>query len=177
MLGHLKAEDFVNLIEGAELSAKHKAHIDSCARCRGTWESLRTVHAEITSLETDIPEPDWTRFRSSVRDELLSRSIQRESAVRRWTGWAIRPAIAWALSMLMVVGITTVTVLWKIDGRAPAPTPAGVEPAIPIEPAAEVIESGPEKSLFDDVVSLGEEQQEQLRQMLETGQKGAVYRK
>jgi hypothetical protein len=40
-----------------------------------------------------------------------------------------------------------------------------------------VIESGPEKSLFDDVVSLGEEEQEQLRQMLESGQKGAVYRK
>jgi hypothetical protein len=177
MLGHLKAEDFVNLIEGAELPATHKAHIDSCARCRGTWESMRTVHAEITSMETDIPEPDWTQFRSSVRDELLSRSIQRESTVRRWTGWAIRPAVAWALSMLMAIGITTVTVLWKIDGHVPAPTPAGVEPAIPIEPAAEVIESGPEKSLFDDVVSLGEEEQEQLRQMLESGQKGAVYRK
>jgi hypothetical protein len=177
MLGHLKAEDFVNLIEGAELPAPHKAHIDSCARCRGTWESMRTVHAEITSMETDIPEPDWTQFRSSVRDELLSRSIQRESTVRRWTGWAIRPAVAWALSMLMAIGITTVTVLWKIDGHAPAPTPVGVEPAIPIEPAAEVIESGPEKSLFDDVVSLGEEEQEQLRQMLESGQKGAVYRK
>ena len=177
MFGHLKAEDFVNLIEGAELPATHKAHIDSCARCRGTWESMRTVHAEITSMETDVPEPDWTQFRSSVRDELLSRSIQRESTVRRWTGWAIRPAVAWALSMLMAIGITTVTVLWKIDGHAPAPTPAGVEPAIPIEPAAEVIESGPEKSLFDDVVSLGEEEQEQLRQMLESGQKGAVYRK
>src|SRR5262249_8771755 len=175
MLGHLKAEDFVNLIEGAELPATHKTHIDSCARCRGTWESMRTVHAEITSMETDIPEPDWTQFRSSVRDELLSRSIQRESAVRRWTGWAIRPAVAWALSMLMAVGITTVTVLWKIE--APAPAAVGVEPAIPIEPAAEVIESGPEKSLFDDVVSLGEEEQEQLRQMLESVQKGAAYPK
>src|SRR5262245_10568847 len=128
-------------------------------------------------METDIPEPDWTQFRSSVRDELLSRSIQRESTVRRWTGWAIRPAAAWALSMLMAIGITTATVLWKIDGHAPAPTPVGVAPAIPIEHAAEVIESGPEKSLFDDVVSLGEEEQEQLRQMLESGQKGAVYRK
>jgi Zn-finger nucleic acid-binding protein len=177
MLGHLKAADFVNLIEGAELPAKHKAHIDGCPRCRGTWESMRTVHAEITSMDTDIPEPDWTQFRSSVRDELLSRSIQRESAVRRWTGWAIRPAVAWALSMLMAIGVTTVTVLWKIDGRAPAPTPAGVEPAIPIEPAAEVIESGPEKSLFDDVVSLGEEEQEQLRQMLESAQKGVSYPK
>ena len=177
MLGHLKAEDFINLIEGAELPAKHQGHIDGCARCRATWQSMRTVHAEITSMETDIPEPDWTQFRASIRDELLSRSIQRESTMRRWTGWAIRPAVAWALSMLMVVGITTVTVLWKIDSRAPTSIPAGIEPSIPIEPSAEMIESGPEKSLFDDVVSLGEEEQEQLRQMLESAPKGAVYRK
>jgi hypothetical protein len=177
MLGHLKAADFVNLIEGAELPAKHQAHINSCARCRATWESMRTVHAEITSMETDIPEPDWTQFRASIRDELLSRSIQRESTMRRWTGWAIRPAVAWALSMLMVVGITTVTVLWKTDSRALSSIPGGIEPSIPIEPPAEMIESGPEKSLFDEVVSLGDEEQEQLRQMLESAPKGAVYRK
>src|SRR4030095_15765437 len=122
MFGHLGAEDFINLMEGAELPAKHRSHIDACARCRSTWESMRSMHAEMASMETDIPEPDWEQFRSSVRDEMLSRSIQRESAVRRWTGWAIRPAVAWALSMLMAIGITTVTVLWTIDGRAPAPT-------------------------------------------------------
>jgi len=68
-------------------------------------------------------------------------------------------------------------VLWKIDSRAPTSIPVGIEPSIPIEPPAEMIESGPEKSLFDDVVSLGEEEQEQLRQMLESAPKGAVYRK
>jgi len=175
MLRHLKAAHFVNLIEGVELPAKHQTHIDGCSRCRATWESMRSVHAEITSMETDISEPDWTEFRSSVRDQLLSRSIQRESAVRRWTGWTIRPPVAWALSMLMAVGVTTV--LWKIEGRSPAPTPAGVESTIPVEPAAEVIEYGPEKSLFDDVLSLGDEEQEQLRQMLESAQKGASYTK
>src|SRR5690349_24114956 len=101
MFGHLRAEDFVNLVEGAELSANHRSHIDACPRCRSTWESMRSVHSEMTSIETDIPEPDWEQFRLSVRDELLSRSIQRESAVRRWTGWPIRPAAAWALSVVM----------------------------------------------------------------------------
>ena len=177
MLRHLKAEDFVNLIEGIELPVKHRDHIGSCARCRATWESIRTVHSEITSLETDVPEPDWTEFRLSVRDKLLSRSIQRESVVRRWTGWAIRPAVAWGLSMLMAVGITTVTVLWKMDRGTPAPTPAREETVVPIEPSDEVIESGPEKSLFDDVVSLGDDEQEQLRQMLESAQRGAAYYK
>ncbi len=167
MFSHLKSEDFINLMEGAELPAKHKNHIDTCVRCRATWESMRSVHAEMTSMETDIPEPDWGHFRSSVRDQLLSRSIQRQSAVRRWTGWAIRPAAPWALSLLMAVGVTTVTVLWRAQ-----PTSA---PAPPVEPSSEGIEVGPDKSLFDEIVALEEEQQEQFRQVLESGQSGTIH--
>src|SRR5262249_16925886 len=114
----------------------------------------------------------------SVRDELLSRSIQRESSMRRWTGWSVRPAVAWALSLLMAVGITTVTVLWKVDNRVPVPTaPAPIQSTPAIEPATEAVEAGPEKSLFDDVVSLGEEEQTQFRQLLESSRtKGEAYR-
>src|SRR5439155_27270780 len=113
----------------------------------------------------------WVQFRSSVRDELLSRSVQRQTAVRRWTGWSIRPAVAWALSLLMAVGITTAALFWntglsKVDVRGVDPRPPAA-----IEPVADTIEPGPEKSLFDDLVSLGDEQQEQLRRMLESAQK------
>jgi hypothetical protein len=164
MFGHLKAEDFVNLMEGAELSATQRKHIAGCSQCHATWEYMRSAHSEMSSMETDIPEPDWSSFRSSVRDELLSRSIQRQSTVRRWTGWAIRPATAWALSLLLAVGVTTVTVLW----RSTAPVPYAPPRPPVVEPAAEVIEAGPEKALFEDVMALGEEQQEQLRRMLES---------
>jgi hypothetical protein len=174
MFGHLKAEDFVNLVEDHDLPPKHRAHLDACAQCRTTWQSMRSTHAEISSMDTEIPEPDWVQFRSSVRDQLLSRSIQRQSAVRRWTGWAIRPATAWALSMLLVVGITTVTVLWKVEDRTPAPVPT-IETAVP-DPAAEAtIDIAPDRTLFDDLIQLGDEQQEQLRQMLESEQ-GPSYR-
>jgi hypothetical protein len=176
MFGHLKAEDFINAMEGSELSARDRDHLKTCARCRATWDSTRSVHAEMTSMETDIPEPDWTQFRSSVRDELLSRSIQRQTAVRRWTGWSMRPAVAWGLSLVMVMGITTVTVLWKVDNRTSAVPAVESQMTIPEPPAAEIIGTGPEKSLFDDVVSLGEEEQEQLRQMLESAQTGTPNR-
>jgi hypothetical protein len=173
MFRHLKAEDFVNLMEGAALSAGPRTHIQQCPQCRATCESMMNMQAEISSLETDIPEPEWEPFRSSVRNELLSRSIQRQSAVRRWTGWTIRPAIAWALSLLAVAGITTVTVLWNVD-RPAEPGPVVAESRA--EPPAELLEAGPEKALFDDVVLLGEDQQEQLRQMLESAQKGTTQR-
>jgi predicted anti-sigma-YlaC factor YlaD len=176
MLGHLKTEDFVNLMEGVELPEKFQAHIQSCGQCRATWESMHSVQSEFSSLETDIPEPDWVQFRSSVRDELLSRSIQRQSAVRRWTGWAMRPSVAWALSIVMAVGITTVTVLWNMDHGVKETTPVTTVESSASEPVAEAIDAFPERSLFDDVVSLGEEQQERFRQMLESAEKSPTYK-
>jgi len=169
---HLKAKDFVNLMEGIELPAKRRAHLDTCDECRSRWHALESVHAGVSSMDDDIPEPDWVQFRSNVRDRVLSRTIQRETAVRRWTGWAIRPAVAWALSLLLVVGLTTVTVMWH-TGKSSSPAPSFVSPAF--EPSAEAIEAVPEKALFDDLVQLGDEEQEQLRQILESSQKGSRY--
>ena len=179
MFGHLKGKDFVNLLEGIELPAKHRSHLDACARCRATWQSLESIHAEVStevsSMDDEIPEPDWMQFRSSVRDRLLSRSIQRETAVRRWTGWAIRPAMAWALSLLLVVGVTTVAVVWH-SGQTVTPSGSFSFETPVSEPAPETIEAGPETSLFDDLVQLGDDEQEQVRQMLESSVKGSRYR-
>src|SRR3989441_1224680 len=140
MFGHLKGRDFVNLMEGIELPAKRRSHLDECARCRATWQSLESIHAEVstevTSMDDEIPEPDWVQFRSSVRDRLLSRSIQRETAVRRWTGWAIRPAMAWALSLFLVVGVTTVTVIWNDSRTATSSNSLEMSTS---EPAAETL--------------------------------------
>ncbi len=174
MFGHLKPEDFVNLMEGVEPPAKHRAHLDTCVSCRATWKSVQSAHAEVTSMDTKIPEPDWVQFRSSIRDQMLSRSIQRETAVRRWTGWTIRPAAAWALSMFMAVGVTAVAFLWNTEHQIPAPA-VRLETPKP-EPLAEVTEAGPERTLFDDLVQLGDKEQEQLRQMLESAQKGPRQR-
>ena len=175
---HLRAKDFVNLMEGIELPAKRRAHLDACDECRSRWQALESVHAGVSSMDDDIPEPDWVQFRSNVRDRVLSRTIQRETAVRRWTGWAIRPAVAWALSLLLVVGLTTVAVMWNTVGvgfsrRAPAEAGAYNSPAS--EPSAEATEAVPEKTLFDDLVQLGDEEQEQLRQILVSSQKGSRY--
>jgi hypothetical protein len=170
-MGHLQAKDFVNLMEGIELPAKRRAHLDTCDDCRSRWHALESVHAGVSAMDDDIPEPDWVQFRSNVRDRVLSRTIQRETAVRRWTGWAIRPAVAWALSLLLVVGLTTVAVIWN-TGKSSPPS-SFVSPAS--EPAAEAIGAVPERGLFDDLVQLGDEEQEQLRQILESSQKGSRY--
>jgi hypothetical protein len=80
------------------------------------------------------------------------------------------------LSLLMAVGITAVTLVWRIENPSGQTAPSAVVESTSPEPTAESIEVGPERSLFDDVVSLGEEQQEQLRQMLESAQSGTYKR-
>ena len=173
MLGHLKSRDFVNLMEGGELPAKYRSHLDQCTQCRSAWTSLESMQAEFGSLDSEIPEPDWTQFRSAVRDRLLSRSIQRETVVRRWTGWAIRPAMAWALSLLLIAGVTTVTIMWH-TGKTAGPSRSTEAPTF--EAAPELMEIGSERALFDDLVQLGDVEQEKLQQILDSSQKGSRYR-
>jgi len=168
MFGHLKAEDFLNLMEGAETPAMHRAHIDSCLSCRGTWESLKLAHAEVASMDAGISEPDWAQFRSSVRDQLLSRSIQRNSTMRRWTGWAIHPAIAWALSLVLAVGIPTGALLWHLQNDRTAARATDVSQPLP---ANEFLDGGTGKAVFDELIQLSDSEQEQLQTMIDSAQK------
>jgi hypothetical protein len=174
MFGHLKSEDFVNLMEGSEVPAQWRRHLDSCHRCRSTWESLSAVHAEITSVDEDIPEPDWAGFRSSVRDELFARSVQREASMRRWPGWVIRPSTVWALSLMLAVGIPTGAFFWHLQ-KDHITESIGLEtPKVAVP--AELIEAGTDKTVFDDLMQLTESEQEQLHHLLQSAQKGSPHR-
>jgi hypothetical protein len=170
MLGHLKPQDFLNWIEGGETPTVHSTHLEACARCRETLESLRLLHTEVASLDTELPEPDWSQFRASVRDELLSRSIQRQSSVWPWARWTFRPALAWALSMLLAVGIPTGAFLWHLQNDNIAATHR--ETTSQTTPAADLIEAGTEKTVFDDLMDLSDSEQAELQQMLLAAQKG-----
>jgi hypothetical protein len=172
MFGHLKSEDFVNLMETSQVPAQWRRHLDSCHRCRTTWEALSAVHAEITSVDEDIPEPDWAAFRCSVRDRLFVRSVQREASMRRWAG-VMRPSAVWTLSLMLAVGIPTGAFLWHLQKDHNTEF-IGFETPKPASPA-ELIEAGTDKTVFDDLMQLTESEQEQLQHLLESAQKGSPH--
>lgn len=176
MFGHLKSEEFVDLIEGAELEPDRRAHMNSCSRCSAEWKSLEPVHAEFSALGNDVPKADWEQFRHSVRNELLSRSVQRASALQRWTGWPIRPAMAWGLSLVVAVAVTSGGFLWHLQ-RAQAPAAsAGAVASAPVEvnPEDATLAVWSQTDLFDELVNLEEPEQEELRRMLTVAQRGSV---
>lgn len=164
MFQHLKTEEFLNLAEGMELTALRRSHLKACPRCNAVWTSLQSVHAEFSSLEEDIVEPDWEDFRTSVRDRLLSRSVQRASVVQRWAGWAGRPAVAWALSLLIAIAGTTGVLLWKMT-QQPAPLAVTEEPVNDFELEKAV---WTQTAVFDELSQLRDADVESLRQMLQS---------
>ena len=125
---------------------------------RKSEEFLNRIRAEMAAMDDDIPEPDWTEFRASVRDKLLSRSMQRTSEVRRWK-------LAWALSLMAFVGVST-GVIWNLK-----PGNQGSDPLLQNSvPQMLEVSEWPQTGLFDDLVQLGDNEEAQLRQMLEAEQ-------
>jgi hypothetical protein len=180
MFGHLKAEDFTNLIEGSELPSQRQSHLKSCARCTDAFVSAQRLHAEMTKSvidDQDIPEPDWFQFRSDVRTAMLSRAAQRQPRLSSWRGWLLQPAMTWGLAVAFTAGLTAGLVILNQQG---AKIPATIAPTIDIAnldasstDIAEdaVIDLGmttwSQTSVFDELSQLNDEQSEKLQRILE----------
>ena len=128
---------------------------------RKSEEFLETVRSHMTAMDDDIPEPDWSEFRSSVRDKLLSRSVRRTTTVRRWK-------LAWAFSFAAVIAITT-SLLWNVKFSGNLGN-EGSDPMLPNLPGYVEAADWPQTALFDDLIQLGDMEEEQLRRMLEMEQ-------
>ena len=172
MFGHLSAEDFTNLLEGTALPDRRQVHLRSCPRCLKKLESVQEVRNQISDMRMDsdefIPEPDWSEFRSDVRDALLSRSVKRENASRnRWSVLAFRPALAVGFALLLVLGLTiTTSVLWNRQPAEPTPTVLAIEDSLPDEESI-TIAALSEADVFDDLLRLNPDEADSLQMILE----------
>jgi len=186
MFGHLKAEDFTNLVEGGELSSRHLTHLKSCARCANTLESARSVHAELTKSvvdDQDIPEPDWFQFRADVRTAMLSRAAQRQPISIRWGGWIMRPAMTWGLVVAFSAGLSAGLLIWNHQGSNVQSTVSPVQEQIArlalsdTDPAEDAstdstandlgMTNWSQTSVFDELSRLNDMQVEKLQRILE----------
>jgi hypothetical protein len=170
MLGHLKAEDFMNLMDGTPLATKQRSHLESCARCAETLKSVEVVRSQITEMQMTadehIPEPDWSDFRGDVRNALLSRSVKRETASRSlFGGLAWKPIAAWGMAALTVFALTTGIVVWNQE----VPEPVVVQ-NVPVQPSLEpaaALEAMAQKDVFDDLLELDQSETENLQRLLD----------
>src|SRR5262245_31320872 len=179
MFGHLNSEEFMDLVETGSIAADRQKHLSSCASCENRLQAAIAAYHSLTVGERDIPEPDWADFRNSVRTSLLSRSVQRESAIRRWTGWSIRPAVAWALGLVVCVCIGTGGFLWHVAKdsqqalRNTADTQASTASSdVPADLEAD-LSAWTKTGVFEKLAQLDSPQAEHLRNLLVSAQKGS----
>lgn len=177
MFGHLSAEDFTNLLEGATLNERRLSHLQSCARCQEKFESVQAIRQQMTEMDAQaeefIPEPDWSEFRSGVRNALLSRSVKREYT-RHWLGgfgFPSRPVMSWGIAALLVVGVTITSGLLR-EPRSTEPAPATVVPVDPIVEDVNIdalasLAGTSQTDVLDDVLQLNAVEAESLEMILE----------
>ena len=138
MFGHLKAEDFTNIIEGGELKSKLRAHLQSCTECEHALMSAQSFRQEMTqaaATEAEIQEPDWSQFRTDVRNAMLSRSARRQAAAKHWFGLLLRPAMSWGLAIAFAAGLSAGLFIWNqhvSDPSVPSQIASVVTPPLPV---------------------------------------------
>src|SRR5206468_8277000 len=133
-----------------------------------TLAAVQGVQAQMTPSENDVPEPDWAEFRSDVRDAMLSRSIQRNAALRRWTGWPLPPAMSWSLSVVFIAGLTAGMLVWNQRGVEPAAPPVSENEIVADNPLSDTEAAvWAQTDVFDELAQLKDDEADNLRQLLE----------
>jgi hypothetical protein len=169
LLRHLSAEDFTNLLEGAVVPESRRFHLQSCARCMDRFADIQQMRRQIEEAAAGsdefIPEPDWSEFRSDVRNALLSRSIKREASARRWFGFGLKPVMAFGFSAVLVLGIVWTGVEWN---RHPVePEIAVVEGTSTEEANLASLDAVASKDVFEDLLHLDAGEAESLQMILD----------
>jgi hypothetical protein len=174
LLGHLKAEDFTNLMEGTALADKQRRHLESCARCSETLNAVQVVRSQVTEMQMEadehIPEPDWSEFRGDVRNALLSRSVQRETTKQNWFGMGWKPVAAWGFSLLLVLGLASSVRYWnQTVGKESiiAETPRVDTPAATTPTEISTMADMSKPDVFNDLLNLNEHEAAALVMILD----------
>ena len=138
---HLRAEEFINLLDEINLSEERSGHLSRCSDCRTTLTSITELRHDVSdaqemdaeAADAAVANADWLELRSSVRDRLLARSVVRSSVLQRWTGWTLRPAAASGLTsmalMILVTGMTAGGLWHHQTAHLTNGTPRAIEPA------------------------------------------------
>jgi predicted anti-sigma-YlaC factor YlaD len=99
-------------------------HLRSCAACTGTLADFRKTMALLDEWQAPEPSPYFdTRLRARLREEAAKQPAG-------WWAWARRPALAVALAVAIVVGVSIHHRMGDtpVNGTNPVPTLANIEP-------------------------------------------------
>ena len=172
LFGHLSAEDFTNLLEGTSVPEGRRVHLQSCDRCRQRFAAIQEMRNQIEEMATQneeyIPEPDWSEFRSDVRNALLSRSVKRESASRSWLGaFGFKPVFGVGMASLLVAALL-ISGLRGTNPGSEKPTTV-VENSVSEEVELNSLDAVARTDVFEEILGLNADEADSLQMILDEG--------
>jgi predicted anti-sigma-YlaC factor YlaD len=127
-------------------------HLRSCASCAQELESMRQTMALLDEWEAPEPSPYFdSRLRARVREAAAE--------PRSWLEWLRKPAIAFALAVLMVVSVTIFRNAPEHEmAKNPTPhSPNAVQTGTAVSDLQELEHDGDMYANFDMLDDLGAE--------------------
>ena len=127
-------------------------HLSSCATCAQELKSMRQTMALLDEWEAPEPSPYFdSRLRARLREPAAE--------PRSWLGWLRKPAIAFALALLMVVSITIFRNAPDHNDVAKGPKPAATinQTGTAVSDLQELEHDGDMYANFDMLDDLGTE--------------------
>jgi hypothetical protein len=172
LFGHLSAEDFTNLLEGTSVPESRRVHLQSCDRCRQRFAATQEMRSQIEAMTTQndeyIPEPEWSEFRSDVRNALLSRSVKRESASRSWIGaFGLKPVFGVGMASLLVAAFV-ISGLRGTNPIADKPTTVAEDSATE-EVDLNSLDAVARTDVFEEILRLNADEADSLQMILDEG--------
>ena len=179
---HLRASEFIDLLEDGRLGPRRQAHLDGCASCQARAAAIAPLYEDVTDAEdtarSTAGSVDFEAIREGVRDALLSRAVKRAVRIQPWTPRIFSTGAARGLAFAVFVFVIGSGAYWHYrtdhrdialrsapDSRDPSDTSwvfDGVE--------AEVLEieatAWAETDVFAALAELDGEEQDALREML-----------
>jgi anti-sigma factor RsiW len=90
-------------------------HLQGCAECRQSADSLAALSAELARRMERMPVPEWTAYRAQLHRKLAARE---QTAERRW--W--HPGLAWG--SLATAGVAVAALMLVLTIRSGPGTPS-----------------------------------------------------
>jgi hypothetical protein len=134
MFRHLKAQEVMDFIEGSALKPKRTKHIAECDKCRERISSTSQWLQDISNIENDYPDINWTDFRSSVQERLL----KQPSSFETLTKLKFNPIFGWTIACTVLLLSVAIGVFWSYNTPNSSENTrsfiSDIDPTLPVAP-------------------------------------------
>jgi hypothetical protein len=142
---HLTPEQFIDLVDGAQVEAQ-APHLSQCAACRATLTELRAAAG--AALDDVVPEPSplfWEHLSARVQAAVAAEPDRRVPGwMTAWSPWRFGATAAAAIALAAIVAVAPGR--FSSEPRPPlalsdaAPVAGGAESVVPeVDPSMQLV--------------------------------------